>query len=791
MSEPPHDDFELPPTVPLVPVRDRVVCPFQIVPLVVSRTASARAIEEALRGGTPDHLVLLVTQRDAGNEDPGPSDLHPVGCVATIVQMDRLRDGRLKVLVQGLVRAGIADIVATDPCLVVRPERVPDAPGEHDDVQVEALLRTTKENVERFQPASRGMPEELPLILRPVDSPGRLADLVASYLEVKVEVAQSLLETRDPVERLRRVNDAVEKELGIHQMQQQIQARARAEMSKTQREFFLRQQLRAIRTELGDEGDSELDRLRARIDEAGMPAAALDEALRLLHRLRRLSPESGEAAVLRTALERLAALPWSVSTEDTLDLAHAQEVLDGDHYGLAAVKERILDFLAVRRLNPNQRGPILCFTGPPGVGKTSLGRSIARAMGRHFVQASLGGVRDEASIRGHRRTYVGAMPGRIIQGIHSCGANNPVFMLDEVDKVGADARSDPSAALLEVLDPAQNNTFRDNYLNVPFDLSNVLFVCTANVAHAIPAALRDRMEVIELTSYTEAEKLEIARRHILPRTLRDHGLGPEHLALSARTITAIVRDYTSEAGLRDLERRLATVCRRVARAVAEGRAARTVVHPARLIPLLGPPKPPPQALPAVDQIGVAVGLAWTGRGGEVLPVEATSMAGTGALRLTGQLGEVMKESAHAALSFLRSRADDYGIDPEFFAQHEVHVHVPAGAIPKDGPSAGVTIATALASVVLQAPVRAGVAMTGEITLRGHVIAVGGMKEKVLAALRAGVHTLLFPSANLSEVEALPGNLRRRLRLVPCHTVDDLFREALVGVRFPLTLAGAG
>ena len=790
MSETSRDDFELPPTLPLVPVRDRVVCPFQIVPLLVSRASSARAIEEALVGDH-DPLLLLVTQRDPAHEYPTPSDLHDVGCVATIVQMDRLKDGRLKVLMQGLLRARVSEIVATEPCMVTRPERVVDTPLPHDDVQLEALLRSAKENVERFQPTSRNMPDELPLILRPVESPGRLADLVTGYLELKVDAAQALLETTDPVARLQRVNHAVEKELGIRQMQRQIQERARAEMSRTQREFFLRQQLRAIHTELGDESVSDLDTLAARIDGANMPPHALDEGLRLLHRLRRLPPEGGEAGVLRTALERLVSLPWAVRTEDTLDLDHARAVLDSDHYGLDAVKERILDFLAVRRLKPDQRGPILCFTGPPGVGKTSLGRSIARAMGRRFVQASLGGVRDEAAVRGHRRTYVGAMPGRIIQGIEHAGSLNPVFILDEVDKVGADARGDPAAALLEVLDPAQNHAFHDTYLNVAFDLSNVLFVCTANLVHAIPAALRDRMEVIELTSYTEAEKLQIAQRHILPRALHDHGLGPEHVSLSASTLRGIIRDYTSEAGLRDLDRRLATICRKVARQIAEGKTTRTIVHPARLRSLLGPAKPRSCALPKTEQVGVVVGLAWTGRGGEVLPVEATCMRGSGALNLTGQLGDVMKESAHAALSFLRSRADDYGIDPDYFAEHEMHVHVPAGAIPKDGPSAGVTIATAIASVVLEAPVRVGVAMTGEITLRGHVLAVGGVKEKVLAAMRAGITTLLVPAANLPEVEALPASLRRRLRVVPCSTVDDLFHEALVGVRARLALAGAG
>ena len=788
------DQFELPASVPLVPVRDRVVCPFMIMPLVVSRTRSAHAIEQALRDHQ-EHLVLLMTQRVPSAEDPPPAELHAVGCVATIVQMDRLKDGRLKLLVQGLVRARISQVLSEQPCLMVEPARIVDhlVVDDDDDVQVEALMRSAKENMERYAKVSRAVPDELPLILRPVEFPGRLADLVASHLELKVEVAQGLLEEADPVERLRRTNHAVEKELGIHEMQRHIEARAREEMSRTQREFFLRQQLRAIRTELGDEaGDRELDELRARIDDAGMPDTALDEALRLLHRLRRLPAETGEAAVLRTAVERMAALPWSVRTEDTLELSDARATLDHDHFGLDEIKERILDFLAVRRLKPDQRGPVLCFAGPPGVGKTSLGRSIATAMGRRFAQTSLGGVRDAAAIRGHRRTYVGAMPGRILQGLQQAGSFNPVFMLDEVDKLGTDSGGDPASALLEVLDPAQNESFRDAYLDVPVDLGNVLFICTANMVHAIPSPLRDRMEVITLSGYTEEEKLEIALRYILPRAMTDHGLEAAHISVSRQALRRLIRDYTEEAGLRALERRVATICRKVARKVAEGKTTRTVVHPRRLEQILGPPRPPTHMLPPEPEIGVVTGLAWTSAGGRVLQVEATRMSGTSGLKLTGQLGEVMKESAHAALSFLRAHAEVYDIDPEFFARHEVHVHVPEGAIPKDGPSAGVTIATAIASVILGRAVRCDVAMTGEITLRGHVLAVGGLKEKVLAAVRAGIKTVLFPAANISELEALPPTLRRRVRLVPCHTVEELFLEGLVDAdSHPLSLARSG
>ncbi len=786
-----QDDFELPATLPLVPVRDRVVCPFMIVPLVVSRKASAYAVEEALRAHA-EHLVLVMTQRDPGLEDPSPEELHPVGCVATIVQMDRLRDGRVKILVQGLVRARVEAVLGSEPCLMVRPSRVHDTPIEDGEVRVQALLRSSKENLERYAEEAKDIPEQLPLILRPVEDPGRLADLITSHLELTVDDAQALLEVNDPVDRLRQTNAILERELGIREMQKRIEARAREQMSRSQREFFLRQQMRAIRTELGDEAaENELDVLRGKIDAAGMPPEALDEALRLLHRLRRLPAEGGEAGVVRTALERMAAIPWSVRTDDNLDLAVAREVLDRDHHGLEEIKERILDFLAVRRLKPDGRGPVLCFTGPPGVGKTSLGRAIATAMGRRFCQASLGGIHDDAAIRGHRRTYVGSMPGRIVQGLRLAGSLNPVFMLDEVDKLGSKVGGDPAAALLEVLDPAQNHAFRDAYLDVPLDLSNVLFICTANLVDAIPGPLRDRMEVIHLPGYTEEEKLEIARRHILPRAMDDHGLEPGHLHVARTALQRVIRDYTSEAGLRALERRVAAICRKVARAVAEGKRTRTRITTGRLDKLLGPPRPALHALAQSDEVGVVVGLAWTATGGEILPVEASRMRGKGGLTLTGQLGEVMKESAHAALSFLRSRAHEYGIDAEFFTKHEVHVHVPAGAIPKDGPSAGVTIATALASVVLGVPVRHDVAMTGEITLRGHVLPVGGLKPKVMAAVRAGLRTILVPAGNWAEVELLPPGLRRGVEIIPCATVEEVFTRALSRDQKTLKLAGAG
>ncbi len=782
MSRPEGDDVEIPDEIPLLPIRDLVIFPFMIVPLIVTREVSANAIEEALASGS-ERLVFLVTQKTAEDEDPRPEDLHPVGCIGMIMRMAKMNDGRIKVLVQGLVKARVKKFLRSVPSFSVVPERIIDQDlgvSAKLMAEAEALVRTSKDNLERFINLGKTVPQEVMMVVQPIEEPGRLADLVASNLSLKVEEGQALLELTHPIERLARVNGFLERELEILNLQQRIQDQARQEMSKTQREYYLREQMRAIRSELGDEDaqGEELDELRIKVDDARMPEAALKEAQRQLRRLGSMHAESSEAAVLRNYLDWMVELPWARQTEDAIDLRRALEILDEDHYGLEKIKERVIEHLAVRKLKRDMRGPILCFVGPPGVGKTSLGRSIARAMNRKFAQASLGGLRDEAEIRGHRRTYVGAMPGRIIQGLKTAGSRNPVFMLDELDKLGADFRGDPSSALLEVLDPAQNNRFVDLYLNVPFDLSNVLFIATANVVDTIPGPLRDRMELIFLSGYTEEEKLAIALRHVMPRAMDDHGLTKAHLTLPPSTLQRLIVDYTREAGLRNLERQVAALCRKVARKVAEGKTTRTVLSPARLPEFLGPPRPAEHALPERDEVGVVTGLAWTQAGGDVLQVEATFMRGQGSLKLTGQLGEVMKESAHAALSFLRSRAETYGIDPEFFKDNEIHVHVPAGAIPKDGPSAGVTLATALASIARHVPVRADVAMTGEITLRGHVLAVGGIKEKVLAADRAGIRTVLLPAANEADLAELPPHVRRRLRIVHCRTVDDVFREAL-------------
>ncbi|MSP71971.1 MAG: endopeptidase La [Myxococcales bacterium] len=786
MSKPKNsdsDDIELPDELPLLPIRDLVVFPFMIVPLIVTRELSSNAIEEAL-GGSSDRLIFLCTQRSAADEDPTPEGLHEVGCVGTIMRMAKMSDGRIKVLVQGLFKARMVKVHRTDPSYSVMVKRIDETPQTLDSAQrVEALalVRTIKDNLDKYIASGKSIPEEVHLIIGPIEEPGRLADLIASNLPLKVDEAQSLLETEAGVERLSRVNTFLERELEILNVQQRIQDQARQEMTRTQREYFLREQMRAIKTELGDDDSKseELDELRLKITSAQMPEQPKKEANRQLRRLQSMHAESSEAAVLRNYLDWLGDLPWSKQTDDQLDIERAAAVLDEDHFALEKIKERIVEHLAVRKLKKDMRGPILCFVGPPGVGKTSLGRSIARAMDRKFAQASLGGLRDEAEIRGHRRTYVGAMPGRIIQGLKQAGSNNPVFMLDELDKLGADFRGDPSSALLEVLDPAQNNRFVDLYLNVPFDLSNVFFIATANVIDTIPGPLRDRMELIFLSGYTEEEKLEIALRHILPRAMEDHGLTAENVKIGEQTLRRLISDYTREAGLRNLSRQLATVCRKVARKVAEGKTTRTVVTPTSLPPMLGPPRTPDHSLPERDEMGVVTGLAWTQAGGEVLQIEASVMAGTGQLKLTGQLGDVMKESAHAALSYLRSRADALGIAPDFFKEREIHVHVPAGAIPKDGPSAGVTIATVLASVARGVRVRADVAMTGEITLRGHVLAVGGIKEKLLAAVRAGMKTVLLPAANEPDLADLPPNIRKKVRLVLCRHVEDVFREALV------------
>jgi ATP-dependent Lon protease len=765
----------------MLPVRDLVVFPHMVLPLFVGREMSIKAIDEALSG---NRLVLLVAQRALDVENPQPKDLYAVGTVGMIMRMLKLPDGRIKILVQALARVRVTDYGQTAPFYVAQTEKLPDVPTQEAGLEIEALMRTVKEQLEKIIGFGKLMLPEIMVVIENLDEPGRLADMIASNLGLKVEMAQEVLELLDPIVRLRRVNEILNKEIELLSMQQKIQAEAKGEMDRSQREYFLREQLKAIQKELGDvdERAEEVNEFRKRIKRAKMPEKVFKEADKQLKRLEKMHPDSAEAATIRTYLEWMVEVPWGKKSKDNLDIPAAEQVLNEDHYDLEKVKERILEFLAVRKLKEKMKGPILCFLGPPGVGKTSLGKSIARALGREFVRMSLGGVRDEAEIRGHRRTYVGSLPGRIIQGIKQGGSNNPVFMLDEVDKIGMDFRGDPAAALLEVLDPEQNHAFTDHYLGVPFDLSNVMFITTANLMDPIPGPLRDRMEVIDISGYTEEEKVGIAKNYLIPRQLKEHGISEKHADLTEAALRMIITQYTREAGVRNLEREIANVFRKVARKIAEGKVKLYVITPKGLQSYLGIPKHLPEAEQEHDELGVATGLAWTESGGDIIYIEATTMRGKGALTLTGHLGDVMKESAQAALSYIKSRQHEIGVKPEAFGKLDVHIHVPAGAIPKDGPSAGITMATALASAFTETPVRHDVAMTGEVTLRGRVLPIGGLKEKLLAAKRAGVKTVIIPKRNEKDLEDVPKHVKQGLQLVFADTMDDVLPVALRGFR---------
>ena len=785
------EPVKIPERLPVLPLRDIVIFPFMIVPLYVSRERSIKAVDQAL---AETRMILLAAQKQQDDEDPGADDIYPVGTVALIMRMLKLPDGRIRVLVQGIGRARITGFEeGQQQHLQATIEPVPEPEVADKGLEIEALMRNVKAALEKSANLGKPISPEVIVIATNMEEPGRLADLTASNLDLKVEGAQEILEAIDPLDRLRRVHELMAKELEVLAMQQEISSQAKGEMDRSQREFFLRQQLKAIQTELGEgnELSEEIAGLKEKAAKARMPKPVLEEVERQLKKLERMHPDSAETATLRNWLDWMVTLPWGRSSRDNLDLADAQRILDEDHYGLEKVKERIIEYLAVRKLKDRMKGPLLCFVGPPGVGKTSLGRSIARALGRKFVRLSLGGVKDEAEIRGHRRTYVGSMPGRIVQGIHQAGTNNPVFMMDEVDKIGADYRGDPSSALLEVLDPEQNNSFRDHYLGVPFDLSNVMFICTANLTDTIQAAFLDRMEVLRLSGYTEDEKLEIAKRHLVPKQLEEHGITPEHLLVTDKALRAMINGYTREAGLRNLEREIASITRKVARRVAEGKEGTVRVTPAVLPRFLGAPKILPDEMLKKDAVGIATGLAWTATGGDILFIEATAMKGKGRLTLTGQLGEVMKESAQAALSFARSRARQYGIKEDFFATHDLHIHVPEGAIPKDGPSAGVTMATTMLSVFTERPVRRSVAMTGEITLRGNVLPIGGLKEKVLAARRLGISTVLIPKLNKKELDEIHPSLKRGLDIHLVDEVDEVLAIALIPPLHARPLAGTG
>jgi ATP-dependent Lon protease len=776
-SESKGSQVEIPEVLPLLPIRDIVIYPYMMLPLFVGRDVSIRAVEESL---SRDRLIFLVAQKNSSEESPSPSEIHKVGTIASIMRMLKLADGRVKILVQGLSKGEVDIFTRERPFFEVRIRKVIEPTLQEVPIEVEALMRTAKEKIEQILNL-KNLPPEIVMVTDNISDPGVLADLVASNLRLKIEESQAILEIFDPIERLKKVNDLLSRELELSTMQARIQNQAKEEMSKTQRDYFLREQLKQIQQELGegDERAEEMNEVRKQIDKAKMPPEVKKEADKQLRRLEQMHPESSEASLVRTYLDWLVDLPWSKKTRDNLNIKKAKQVLDEDHYNLEKIKERILEYLAVNKLRKKLKGPILCFVGPPGVGKTSLGRSIARALGRNFVRVSLGGVRDEAEIRGHRRTYVGALPGRVIQGIKQAGSNNPVFMLDEIDKVGADFRGDPSAALLEVLDPEQNHAFSDHYLNLPFDLSNTLFICTANLLDPVPAALADRMEVIQLSGYTNEEKLEIARKYLIPRQFEDNGLSDKTIEISDDAMLRIIGEYTKEAGLRNLEREIASICRKVARKVAEGKTELTRITRANVHSFLGAPKFLPEAEQEHHEIGVATGLAWTSAGGEILYVEASLSKGRGNLTLTGQLGEVMKESAQAAVSYARAHAKKLDIEEDFYQKLDIHIHVPAGAIPKDGPSAGITMATALISALTKRAVSRDVAMTGEITLRGRVLPIGGLKEKSLAAFRAGIKTIIIPERNEKDLDEIPKVLRRKLQWVLAETMSDVLKSALL------------
>jgi ATP-dependent Lon protease len=769
--------LQIPEELPLLPLRDIVIYPFMIVPLFVSREKSIRAVDEALG---EHRMILLDCQKDLDKEEPGQDDLYQVGTVAVIMRMLKLPDGRIRILVQGVSRAKVESVDTTRECLHARLTVMPEVLAPERSLEVEALMRNVRSLMEKAAALGKNISPEVMAIIANLDDAGRLADLSASNLELKVDDAQSVLEIADTTVRLRRVNDLLNKEIEVLTVQQEINTQARADMDRSQREFYLRQQMKAIQGELGEGNElaEEIQQFREKIEAAKMPKPAEEEALRQLKKLERMHPDAAETATLRSWMEIITDLPWAKSSKDNLDLHKAERILNEDHYGLEKVKERILEALAVRKLKPKPKGPILCLVGPPGVGKTSLGRSVARALGRKFMRLSLGGVHDEAEIRGHRRTYVGAMPGRIIQAIQQAGTNNPLIMLDEIDKVGADFRGDPSSALLEVLDPEQNNSFRDNYLNVTFDLSNVIFMTTANVLDTIQSALRDRMEVIRLAGYTEEEKLEIARRHLLTKQMEENGITAKDVNISRTAMSAIIQRYTHEAGLRQLEREIGSICRKVARRIGEGRKGIVRVSLRNLHEFLGAPKITPEEVLKKDQIGVATGLAWTAVGGDVLFIEALRIKGSGKLVLTGQIGEIMRESAQAAFSYAKSRAKELDILPEDMQNYDLHIHIPEGAIPKDGPSAGITLATALVSVLSRRPIRKDVAMTGEITLRGNVLAVGGIKEKVLAARRARVRKIILPALNRRDLDEVPKEPLKDIEFVFVDNVRQVFREAL-------------
>ena len=770
-------DIEIPTVLPILPIRDIVIFPHMILPLFVGRDISIKAIDYA---SAHEKMVLLVTQKDVNIEVPSTSDLYAMGTVGTILRTLKLPDGRLKILIQGISKVRLKRFTQTEPFYMGEAEKMVDEKIPELTIEVEALMRSIKEQMEKSVSLGKSFLPDIIVLIENIEEPGKLADLVASSLSLKSDQAQELLEITDPVLRLKKVSDILNREVELLLVQQKIQSDAKGEIDKTQREYFLREQLKAIQKELGeiDERTEEVLDLRKKIEKAKMPEKVEKEAQKQLNRLEKMHPDSAEAGTIRAYIDWLVELPWSKSTQDNLDLKIAKKVLDEDHYDLERVKERILEYLGVRKLKENMKGPILCFVGPPGVGKTSLGKSIARALGREFFRMSLGGMRDEAEIRGHRRTYVGAMPGRIIQGIKVSGSKNPVFMLDEVDKIGMDFRGDPASALLEVLDPEQNFSFADHYLGVPFDLSRVMFITTANLIDPIPSPLRDRMEIITLSGYTAEEKLGIAKNFLMPKQLEEHGITGKNIKINDSAILQITTHYTRESGVRNLEREIANLCRKVAKRIAEGKIKSYHISAGNLSKYLGVPKFLPEEEMEKDEVGVATGLAWTEAGGDIIYIEATTMKGKGELTLTGQLGDVMKESARAALSYIRSKAKNLGIDNDEFSKNDIHIHVPAGATPKDGPSAGITMATAIASAFTGKLVSKSIAMTGEVTLRGRVLPIGGLKEKSLAAKRMGIKKIIIPKGNKKDLEEIPKYVKKDMEFIPVEIMGEVLKRAL-------------
>jgi len=766
--------LEIPQTLPMLPVRDIVVFPYMIIPLFVGRENSIRAVEEAL---AKNRLIFLSSQKDFGEENPTPESIYQTGTIAMIMRMRKLSDGRVKILIQGVSKGKITGYTKQAPYFEVSVDKVEDTAVSAPAAEVEALIRSTKESIERIIALGKPLSPDILLVLDDITDCGRIADLIASNIGIKTPEAQRILEILDPKARLKAVNEILSGEIEVLQAQNKMRGNnPKDDLSKSQREYFLREQMKQIKNELG-EGDSkseEMEELRNKITSVGMPAQVESEALKQLARLERMHPDASEATMVRTYLDWMVDLPWSRQTEDIIDLKKSKEILDDDHYELQKAKDRILEFLAVRKLKSNMKGPILCFAGPPGVGKTSLGKSIAKAMGREYFRIALGGVKDEAEIRGHRRTYVGAMPGKIIQAMRQCKTKNPVIVLDEIDKLGSDFRGDPSAAMLEVLDPEQNSTFRDNYLNVDFDLSNVLFIATANVVENIPPALRDRMELLHIPGYTESDKLLITKRHLIPRQMENNGITAQNIAFTDDGIKAVIAGYTREAGLRNLEREIGSVCRKVAKMVVMEEKSFVEVTANTVPELLGPPRFLRDDKLMDSQVGIVQGLAWTQAGGEVLVVEALKMKGKGHLSLTGQLGDVMKESAHAAMSYAKAHMDELGIPEDFFEKFDIHVHLPAGAIPKDGPSAGITLTTALVSLMTETPIRHDIAMTGEVTLQGRVLPVGGIREKCLAALNQGITNVIIPMANQKDLADIPKIFKDRMNFILAENLDEVF-----------------